>query len=183
MTARTWWRLGASLLLVALLLWSVREPVGVQAGAIEVFYGPEDQPTDKLVEIYEQARRYIYIAVYGLTYPSLVKALVEAKKRGVDVRVITDRERMQDPKQRTAIETLRLAGIPVRVNQHDGLMHVKQTVVDDRINTSGSANYTGSANRYNDERLDVLTDPVTSAKAREKFLAMWKDEERFRSWK
>ena len=44
-------------------------------------------------------------------------------------------------------------------------------------------NQTGSGNRYNDERLDVFTDPVTSAKARDKFLAMWKDTERYGDWK
>ncbi|OGW66675.1 MAG: hypothetical protein A3H49_00250 [Nitrospirae bacterium RIFCSPLOWO2_02_FULL_62_14] len=112
-----------------------------------------------------------------------MKALVAAHKRGVDVRVISDRERLKDPKQQVALETLRLAGIPVKVNRHENLMHLKQTVMDDEINTSGSMNQTGSGNRYNDERLDVFTDPVTSAKARDKFLAMWKDTERYQDWK
>jgi phosphatidylserine/phosphatidylglycerophosphate/cardiolipin synthase-like enzyme len=112
-----------------------------------------------------------------------VQALVSAWKRGVDVRVITDRGKLDDPKQRAALETLRLAGIPVRVNLHDGLMHLKQVVMDDEINASGSMNHTGSANRYNDERLDIITDPVTTAKAREKFLSMWKDEGRYQAWK
>jgi phosphatidylserine/phosphatidylglycerophosphate/cardiolipin synthase-like enzyme len=100
----------------------------------------------------------------------------------VDVRVITDRERLKDDKQRVALETLRLAGVPIRVNRHDGLMHQKQVVVDDEINASGSMNHTTSGNRYNDERLDIITDHAISVKAREKFLAMWKDEERFQLW-
>jgi phosphatidylserine/phosphatidylglycerophosphate/cardiolipin synthase-like enzyme len=78
---------------------------------------------------------------------------------------------------------LRLAGIPIKVNRHENLMHLKQVVMDDEINTSGSMNQTGSGNRYNDERLDVFTDPVTSAKARDKFLSMWKDTERYGDWK
>jgi phosphatidylserine/phosphatidylglycerophosphate/cardiolipin synthase-like enzyme len=55
-------------------------------------------------------------------------------------------------------------------------------VIDDRINTSGSANQTTSGNRYNDERLDVITDARLTAKSREKFLAMWNDQERFVVW-
>ena len=55
-------------------------------------------------------------------------------------------------------------------------------VIDDHINTSGSANHTTSGNRYNDERLDVITDARLTAKAREKFLAMWNDHERFVVW-
>jgi len=155
----------------------------LHAATIEIYYAPEDLPGDKLVAIYERARQYIYVSVYGITYPPAVKALVSAKKRGVDVRVITDREKLNDPKQVAALETLRLAGIPIRVNQHDGLMHLKQVVVDDEVNTSGSMNQTTSGHRYNDERLDVMTDPVTSAKARDKFLAMWKDPVRYAAWR
>lgn len=158
-------------------------PTVSSASTIEMYYAPEDQPGDRLVSLYDRARRYIYVAVYGLTYPPVVKALVSAKKRGVDVRVITDREKLNDPKQRAALETLRLAGIPIQVNRHDGLMHLKQVVVDDEVNTSGSMNQTTSGNRYNDERLDVITDPVASAKARDKFLTMWKDSARYEAWR
>jgi phosphatidylserine/phosphatidylglycerophosphate/cardiolipin synthase-like enzyme len=56
-------------------------------------------------------------------------------------------------------------------------------VVDDEVNTSGSMNQTGSGNRYNDERLDVITDPVITAKARDKFLSMWQDAERYQEWR
>jgi phosphatidylserine/phosphatidylglycerophosphate/cardiolipin synthase-like enzyme len=153
------------------------------AATIETYYAPEDLPATKLLELYGRAQRYIYVAVYGLTYPPAVKALIAAKRRGVDVRVITDREKLSDPKQEIALETLRLAGIPVRVNQHDGLMHLKQVVVDDEVNASGSMNHTTSGNKYNDERLDVITDHVNSVKARDKFLAMWKDPVRYRAWR
>jgi phosphatidylserine/phosphatidylglycerophosphate/cardiolipin synthase-like enzyme len=153
-----------------------------RSAAVEVYYSPEDQPLDRAVALYGQAKRYIYVAVYGLTSPRAVEALVAAKKRGLDVRVITDQERMRDPKQRSAVHTLHLAGVPVRVNQHDGLMHLKQTVIDDEINTSGSMNHTTSGNRYNDERLDVITDHHISVKAREKFLSMWNDIARYRPW-
>ncbi len=155
----------------------------VCATSIEVYYAPEDEPLTKLSKIYDHASRYIYVAVYGLTSPIAVKGLVEAKKRGLDVRVITDRERLDDQKQKTAVETLHLAGIPILVNQHAGLMHLKQAVIDDEINASGSMNHTGSGNRYNDERLDVIRDRAITAQAREKFLAMWKDEQRFYLWK
>jgi phosphatidylserine/phosphatidylglycerophosphate/cardiolipin synthase-like enzyme len=133
--------------------------------------------------LYQQAKHYIYVSVYGLTYPRAVEALVAAKKRGVDVRMLTDQERTQEVKQHSALRTLRLAGIPIRVNQHDGLMHLKQVVIDDEINTSGSMNHTTSGNRYNDERMDIITDRTTSVRAREQFLSMWNDQVRFAEWK
>lgn len=153
------------------------------SATIEVYYGPDDAPLNRLTTLYQHATRYLYVAVYGLTSPRAVEAMVAAKKRGVDVRLITDRQRIEDAKQRTAIHTLHLAGIPILVNQHDGLMHLKQVVIDDEVNVSGSMNHTTSGNRYNDERLDVITDHAITAKAREKFLAMWNDRTRYREWK
>jgi len=165
----------------ALLLLTV--PVGTGWSAtVEVYYGPDDAPLDRLTTLYRQATRYLYVAVYGLTSPRAVEAMVAAKKRGVDVRLITDLKRIEDVKQRTALHTLHLAGIPILVNAHDGLMHLKQVVIDDEVNASGSMNHTTSGNRYNDERLDVITDHAITAKAREKFLAMWNDHTRYRVW-
>jgi phosphatidylserine/phosphatidylglycerophosphate/cardiolipin synthase-like enzyme len=172
--------LGAAIWLAAA---PVVPPDATAAASVEIYYAPEDLPGEKLAALYGKARRYIYVAIYGITYPPIVKALVAAHKRGVDVRVISDRERLNDPKQVAALDTLRLAGIPVKINRHENLMHLKQAVMDDEVNTSGSMNQTGSGNRYNDERLDVFTDPVTSAKARDKFLSMWKDTERYGDWK
>jgi len=168
----------------ACLLWVLHGTSNAQTGGatIEMYYAPEEAPLDRVVALYGRARRYIYVSVYGFTSPRAVEALVAARKRGLDVRLITDHERTLDAKQRSALHTLRLAGIPIRVNRHDGLMHLKQVVIDDDINTSGSMNHTTSGNRYNDERLDVVTDHATTVKAREKFLAMWNDRERFEPW-
>ncbi len=158
-------------------------PVGAGWSAtVEVYYAPEDAPLDRLATLYGHATRYLYVAVYGLTSPRAVEAMVAAKKRGVDVRLITDRQRTEDDKQRAALHTLYLAGIPILINEHDGLMHLKQVVIDDEVNTSGSMNHTTSGNHYNDERLDVMTDHAISIKAREKFMAMWNDRSRYRAW-
>lgn len=172
-------RVTTAVLWLALLL----PPQALHSANVEVLYAPNDAPLDRLVTLYEQAKRYIYVSVYGLTSPRAVKALVAAKKRGVDVRMLTDQERTQEVKQHTALQTLRLAGIPIRVNQHEGLMHLKQVVIDDEINTSGSMNHTTSGNSYNDERMDIITDRAISLRAREQFLSMWNDRARFAEWK
>jgi len=180
-------RLARSLSFAACVLCLVLLPPLVSSGAIgatvDVYYAPEDLPGDRLVALYQNAHRYIYVAVYGMTFPPAVDALVNAKKRGLDVRILTDREKAKDPKQAIALQTLRLAGIPVRVNLHDALMHLKQVVLDDEINASGSMNHTTSGHRYNDERLDVITDRSISVKARHKFLTLWDDETRYGEWR
>ena len=173
----------AGLFCTLLLVVSVLASVTPSTASVEVWYGPDDRPLEQLVQTYDRAKRYIFVAVYGLTSPLTVKALVGARKRGVDVRVLTNRQRLNDPKQKTALSALREAGIPIKINRHDALMHLKQVVIDDEVNTNGSMNQTTSGNRYNDERLDVIRDHATTVKAREKFLSLWKDQERFQDWK
>jgi phosphatidylserine/phosphatidylglycerophosphate/cardiolipin synthase-like enzyme len=169
---------------ICLIVLMLAIPAGAGRSAmVEVYYGPDDAPLDRLTMLYRHANRYLYVAVYGLTSPRAVEAMVAAKKRGVDVRLITDRQRIEDVKQLTALRALRLAGIPILINEHDGLMHLKQVVIDDEVNASGSMNHTTSGNRYNDERVDVITDHAITIKAREKFLAMWNDHARFKEWK
>lgn len=172
---------GLSLTLLLAVLFGANPDL--TTAAVEVWYGPDDRPLEQLVQRYDRAKRYIFVAVYGLTSPLSVKALVGAKKRGVDVRVLTDRQRLDDPKQQTALSVLREAGIPIKINRHDALMHLKQVVIDDEVNTNGSMNQTTSGNRYNDERLDIIRDHAITVKARERFLLLWKDQERFQDWK
>jgi len=177
---------GAGVCALLVVVWSsavgLKDGGAVVTAAPEVFYAPEDKPADHLVALYQGAQRTIYIAVYGLTYPPVVRALIAAKKRGVEVRVITDRGKLDDRNQRAALDTLRLAGVPIKINRHDGLMHMKQVVVDDRVNTSGSMNQTTSAAFYNDERLDILHDTASTLRAKEKFLKMWDDHTRYQDW-
>ena len=179
--------IGGGVCALLVVLWSaaagLKDGGAVVTGAPEVLYAPEDKPADRLVALYKGARHEIFIATYGLTYPPVVKALVAAKKRGVDVRIITDRGKLDDRNQRSALETLRLAGVPIRINRHDGLMHMKQVVVDDLVNTSGSMNQTSSAALFNDERLDILHDAASTQRAKEKFLKMWADHARYEDWR
>ena len=83
----------------AFCLCLVVQPQGLVSANVEVLYAPHDAPLDRLVTLYQQAKRYIYVSVYGLTYPRAVQALVAAKKRGVDVRMLTDQERTQEVKR------------------------------------------------------------------------------------
>jgi phosphatidylserine/phosphatidylglycerophosphate/cardiolipin synthase-like enzyme len=187
MTFQGRWSAAICTCALLVMLWSsaagLKDGGAVVTVAPEILYAPEDKPADRLVALYKGARHEILIATYGLTYPPVVKALVAAKKRGVDVRIITDRGKLDDRNQRSALETLRLAGVPIKVNRHDGLMHMKQVVVDDLVNTSGSMNQTSSAALYNDERLDILHDPTSTQRAKDKFLRMWADHARYEDWR
>ncbi|HXN07700.1 MAG TPA: phospholipase D-like domain-containing protein [Nitrospiria bacterium] len=158
-------------------------PVFAVASDIQTFYGPEGHLADRIALLYDEARKSIYVACFNITSQPLSKALIKAKIRGVDVRVIIDRGEYENNQTHRAVSMLVKAGIPVKTNRHEGLMHIKQAVIDGQINTSGSFNQTWNADHVNDERLDLITDAGNSKKALEKFLAMWGDTDRFEELK
>ncbi len=153
------------------------------ASDIQTYYGPEDHLESHMIFLYQNAEKSIYIACFNMTSKSITRTLISARKKGIDVRIITDYGELENEHARKAIHSLRQAGIPIKVNRHEGLMHIKQVIIDDQINTSGSYNQTWNANTLNDERLDVVTDPSNTRKAREKFLSMWNDPIRFVEFK
>ena len=78
-------------------------------------------------------------------------AIKRAHKRGVAVRIITDRIQAQGKSQREALQLLGSAGIPMKQNKHSGLMHLKMTIADGKTATTGSFNYSKAGRTDNDE--------------------------------
>lgn len=53
-------------------------------------FSPYDKPTTKLIDQIRQAKISIHAAVYMITDKDIAQALIDAYKRGIDVRIITD---------------------------------------------------------------------------------------------
>src|SRR5579862_7269385 len=110
------------------------------------------------------ARRSIRVQMYTLTSRDVVTALVDDKRRGVDVRVIIDRSQLQSERSESyAIGRLLSVDIPVLVDTVPGLMHDKILIVDDETVLTGSFNYTWSAENRNAENLIVIHEPAIAA--------------------
>jgi len=96
---------------------------------------------------------------------TLLRALVEAKQRGVDVRVGLDLGRDRDTgdiedKHVNAGQWLERHGIPVVLDEDTITTHAKVVVIDDRWVVLGSHNWTRSAMLMNREVSVVIDDPA-----------------------
>jgi phosphatidylserine/phosphatidylglycerophosphate/cardiolipin synthase-like enzyme len=102
--------------------------------------------------------------MYALTSRQIVSALVNAKRRGVDVRAIVDRSQLDEDRSDTfAVGRLASGAVPVLVDTVSGLMHNKIMIVDGATVITGSFNYTWSAEHRNAENLLVIHDPALAA--------------------
>jgi phosphatidylserine/phosphatidylglycerophosphate/cardiolipin synthase-like enzyme len=102
-------------------------------------------PEDALVERIDAARKSFHGAFYSISSQRIAQTLVAAKKRGVDVRIVTEKDTVCDQ-----VWLLVNAGIPVVTDERRALMHDKFAVIDDEITWTGSYNLTYNGAFEND---------------------------------
>ena len=110
-------------------------------------------------------------AIYGLTDPDITRALIDAYRRGVAVRIIHDHSQSRSKNDVTTI--IRKAGIPIHVQRgsRGGIQHNKFLIIDGKYVITGSFNWTRSAAHHNDENFVVLDDQA--AKFQKEFDRLW----------
>jgi phosphatidylserine/phosphatidylglycerophosphate/cardiolipin synthase-like enzyme len=95
-----------------------------------------------------------------MTGSGIVEALVRAKERGVDVRLIADRT---TPCEReSGIEPLADAGVPIWIDAQARIAHAKTMVFDGAVTLMGSMNWTHGA-ATNSEDLNLVSSPTVAA--------------------
>jgi phosphatidylserine/phosphatidylglycerophosphate/cardiolipin synthase-like enzyme len=150
---------------------------------ISYYFSQENQQPDaQLINVINSANSTLDIAIYSITKPNIVNAIIAAENRGVSVRIITDKIESNTASESQELSLLQNAGIPIEINTHSGLMHMKVTIADNSIVTTGSYNYTNNATYENDEVLVVINNPNIAQNWDTEFNNMWNDTTRFTSY-
>ena len=96
--------------------------VSTSDGTVKYYFPRDGQaPEPVLVNVINSSKKSLDIAIYSFTDSNIADAVVNAKKRGVAVRVITDRECSSDTSQKKVLSELKSAGIPIKINTFSGL--------------------------------------------------------------
>jgi phosphatidylserine/phosphatidylglycerophosphate/cardiolipin synthase-like enzyme len=108
----------------------------------------EGGPDRELAQAIDNARNRIDGALYDLNLWTIRNALIRAHERGVEVRLVVE----SDSLDRSEIQELITAGIPVVSDDGEGLMHNKFLIIDDADVWTGSMNLTvnGAYRHLND---------------------------------
>lgn len=151
-----------------------------QAARVEVGFSPEGTAEDLIVKVIGSAKSDIKVLAYSFTSPVIVKALVAAKRRGVNVAVAADSSNVTSRPGSSALSTLVTAGVSVRTVSDYKILHDKVLVVDGRHVQTGSFNYSKSANEANSENAIVLWNaPEIAAAYAQHWKSRWDQGERF----
>lgn len=133
-------------------------PVGAAVTcAVDVGYSPEGTADQLVMTSIERARQSIRLSAYTFTSPSVARALVAAKHRGIDVAVVADAKESAKRTQQAALNVLVQAGIPTRTISAYAIHHDKFIVIDGAAVETGSFNFSAAAARRNSENALLLT--------------------------
>lgn len=134
--------------------------------SIESAFSPYAQAQALVLKVIASASSDIRLAAYSFSSP----AVLAAKQRGVDVRVLADYRRNRKRINLDALDALAGAGIAVRTIDAYAMHHDKYMVVDGQTVQNGSFNYTHDAAVANSENVLVVWHNVPLAQS---YIAHW----------
>ena len=149
---------------------AVQQPAGTTSPPIEVAFSPEAGAEALVLKVIGSARQSIQLAGYSFTSPAVVRGLIDAKRRGVNVKVLLDDKGNRGQSSVAAMNLIVSAGIPLRVVSVYAIHHDKYIVVDGKHTETGSFNFSQAAAKSNSENVLVIWDNPTVA---ERYLSQW----------
>jgi phosphatidylserine/phosphatidylglycerophosphate/cardiolipin synthase-like enzyme len=133
-------------------------------GTTPAINDPKFDCAKAVIDLFNQATTTAHVAIYSLTEPQIVDAIIAAHGRGVNVYILADAAESKSSNQATLISKLTQAGVDVRLAvRQKALMHNKVGIFDGKTICTGSFNWTNNAERHNDENLLVVDGPDVAA--------------------
>lgn len=150
------------------------------AAADEAFFAPGEACLQRIVSRFNGCRRQADVCVFTVTDDRISRAILDAHRRGVAVRIISDNEKQHDAG--SDVQRFREAGIPVKVDDHrgpadaglNGHMHHKFAIFDGTRLLNGSYNWTRGAADINFENVVDTADAALIAQFSAEFERLWK---------
>lgn len=140
----------------------------------EVQFSPSPQSEDAIVRFIGEARKSVHVAAYSFTSKEIALALLDAKARGLDVRVVVDQS--QAPGKYSAATFLANHAVSVREDGEYQLQHQKIVIVDGISVETGSYNFTASARERNSENVLIIRNvPGLAARYEANWDKMWEE--------
>jgi phosphatidylserine/phosphatidylglycerophosphate/cardiolipin synthase-like enzyme len=139
---------------------------------VNIYFSPQGYAMYRgVIPLIKEAKDSIDISIFFLTHKNISKELVRASKRGVSIRVILDATAATNGYSKH--NYLRDNGIPVKVENWGGKMHMKSAIIDNKHLIVGSMNWTKAGESKNDENTLIIKNFKDAPKYQRFFNLMW----------
>lgn len=142
---------------------------------IKVGFSPKGFSKEIILMAIREAKKTIDIAAYSFTSKPIALALINAKKKGILIRIVADKK--ANSKKYTAITYLRNKHILIKLNGKYSIMHNKFIIIDNKSIETGSFNYTNNAALNNAENVIYLRNrPDIALQYTKEFNKLWNEK-------
>ncbi|HVA55914.1 MAG TPA: phospholipase D family protein [Gammaproteobacteria bacterium] len=134
-----------------------RTTAALTGGQAIVDFSPGGDGEELILQAIDAAQHTILVQAYSFTDRRIITALVKARTRGVEVRVILDKTDAQPYEGYAPVASVISAErIPVWIDDSVHIAHNKVMIIDGKDLITGSYNFTYSADYNNAENLLVI---------------------------
>jgi phosphatidylserine/phosphatidylglycerophosphate/cardiolipin synthase-like enzyme len=141
------------------------------SGYIESYFTPEDNLKQRIIDLINSSEKNIYVMIFTFTDKEIADALIKAKNRGVEVKVIM--ENFQAGSKWSTWEQLKSENVEVIVDKNSKVFHHKVIIFDEKKVLTGSFNFTNSAQNKNDENSIIIHSSEISEEYIKEFKRYW----------
>ncbi len=145
--------------------------------SVEVIFTRSTCVAEVIERLLQGTRISVDAALYRFNNPRLARALEDAVRRGVRVRLVLDLNKYEE--SHTTQKILSDGRIPFRVlygrQGPRSKMHHKFAILDGHTALTGSYNWTLESEEQNYENLIILREPAQLETYRQEFEALWSD--------
>jgi phosphatidylserine/phosphatidylglycerophosphate/cardiolipin synthase-like enzyme len=139
---------------------------------VNTVFSPDDGVLNALIPLLSGAEESVYFLAYSFTSNELGDILRQKAEANLDVGGVMDSEQVRS-NQGTEYDLFKQAGMNVRLDGIDGLMHHKVFVIDREIVVLGSYNFSKNAEERNDENVIIVySEPIAQQFIKE-FYRVW----------
>lgn len=124
---------------------------------VKACFTPSENCTGEIVTAIDKAKKSVYVQAYSFTSEPIAQALVDANKRGVDVKVLLDKSQVKA--KYSEITYLEDQSVWTKIDYKPAIAHNKVMVIDNKTVITGSFNFTDAAQYKNAENLLIIQDP------------------------
>ncbi|OAB82400.1 nuclease [Wolbachia endosymbiont of Laodelphax striatellus] len=129
-------------------------PISSSCPKATVCFSPEEDCAVPIISEIDQSKESILVQEYAFTLGTVAKSLINAKERGVDVKVVLDKSQLHS--KYSVISELFSNGIPIWIDNKPKIAHNKVIIVDNQKVITGSFNLSKTAEKGNAENLLII---------------------------
>ncbi len=151
--------------------------------SLDVCFTPGQSCLPKVIKSIDNSKSSILLLGYSFTSKPITQALIQAKKRGVNVRIVLDHSQQYQKYSKEVIQILLNNRLDVRFDHSVKIAHNKVLIIDNLQTITGSYNWSHSAEFNNAENLVFINAQEVAKRYTVYFEERWNVSKSFHSQK